>query len=308
MRVCRAAVTRSVPTRLAIAAVSALGLVALSGCAAASDEAAAPVPAVSEGDDASMAEMLDPCSRPNLTTVEPGALTFATVAAPAPPYFLTDQPADQLGLESALAYALAEQLGFRPAEVTWEIAEADQILSGEFVDYDVALGGFTDQTGRFPALEYSESYLQTQVDVVVESDPVRQALVGTGDADGPRIEDLRWGAEIQGPGRTWLSDRGWLDGGDIAQSFRGALGADAAAANTDARLIDEPTLTWLTEVEGRDLERLAYADAPQAAYALAMVAGNPLASCVNRAMGEMSSDGRIADLADEWLDSRNWDQ
>lgn len=308
MRACRVAVTKYVRARATLAAVAALAILGSAGCTASSDDSAAVVPDVAEPTDDSMEDMLDPCSRANLTTVEPGALTFVTPAAPAPPYFLTDQPADQQGLESVFAYALAEQLGFRSAEVTWEIVDATQILGGEFVDYDVAIGGFTDRGERFPAIEYSQPYFQSRVDVVVESDRVRAALVGTGDANGPRVEDLRWAAEIQGPGPEWLVERGWLAAAEVDVTFRGAEQADAAAASTDVRLIDEPTLTWLTEVVGRGAQPLAYADAPTAEYVLAMVAGNPLAACVDRALGEMSTDGRIVDLVDEWLDTRNWEQ
>jgi ABC-type amino acid transport substrate-binding protein len=87
--------------------------------------------------------MLDPCAKPNLTTVEPGALTFVTPEVPAPPYFQSEIPADRLGLDADFAYALAEQLGYRPGQVVWEFAPVEQIVQGEFVDFDVAVGGIT---------------------------------------------------------------------------------------------------------------------------------------------------------------------
>ncbi len=42
-------------------------------------------------------QCLDPCAKPNLTTVEPGAITFATSSVPTPPFFLTDDPSDREG-------------------------------------------------------------------------------------------------------------------------------------------------------------------------------------------------------------------
>ena len=123
------------------------GLVAalvLSGCSANGDEEIDRVQVEPQTNATVESVMLDPCAKPNLTTVEPGAITFVTPEVPAPPYFQSELPSDRLGLDADFAYELSEQLGYRPGQVVWEFAPLEQIVEGEFVDFDVALGGFTE--------------------------------------------------------------------------------------------------------------------------------------------------------------------
>ena len=260
-------------------------------------------------------DILDPCAKPNLTTVEPGALTFATPAGPIPPYFLTDEPSDQLGLESALAYVLAEQLGFRNQEVTWEVVPAEQVLTGEFTDFDIALGGFVARPDEFPIIDYSTPYLVTSVDVVATGDDVRGVLVGGAGStavatqeDAPRLTplDLRWTASVQGLGRPWLASQGWLSDRGLTIWARGGLEMIAAEDGTDVRIIDEPTQEWLTTIAEEEVSIVPGVTPPDAEYSLAMVAGNPLVACVERALGEMSETGQLQELMTTWLDPVLW--
>lgn len=260
-------------------------------------------------------DILDPCAKPNLTTVEPGALTFATPAGPIPPYFLTDEPSDQLGLESALAYVLAEQLGFRSQEVTWEVVPAEQVLTGEFTDFDIALGGFVARPDEFPIIDYSTPYLVTSVDVVATGDDVRGVLVGGAGStavatqeDAPRLTplDLRWTASVQGLGRPWLASQGWLSDRGLTIWARGGLEMIAAEDGTDVRIIDEPTQEWLTTIAEEEVSIVPGVTPPDAEYSLAMVAGNPLVACVERALGEMSETGQLQELTTTWLDPVMW--
>lgn len=116
----------------------------ISGCSVNPDDEFDLAPLQPQTDATVESVMLDPCAKPNLTTVEPGAITFVTSEVPAPPYFQSEIPGDRLGLDADFAYELAEQLGYRPGQVAWKFAPIEQIVQGEFVDFDVALGGFTE--------------------------------------------------------------------------------------------------------------------------------------------------------------------
>ena len=186
---CRAAVNDRVRRRDLVGAYVSVGVLLLSGCASASgQEPVAPTTEVGTNADV-LAPLLDPCAKPNLTTVEPGAITFVTSAVPAPPFFLTDDPSDREGFDADLAYSLAEVLGFRPGQVTWEYAPTGQILSGEFVDYDVALGGFTQTGSEGAPVAFSQAYVSIDSsllpDTAVESSP-----------DGGDFDDVSGVAEL----------------------------------------------------------------------------------------------------------------
>ena len=287
----------------------------LAACASSGDDGAALSLEPDPNPSTEAVDILDPCAKPNLTTVEPGALTFATPAGPMPPYFLTDEPSDQLGLESALAYVLAEQLGFRSQEVTWEVVPAEQVLTGEFTDFDIALGGFVARPDEFPIIDYSTPYLVTSVDVVATGDDVRGVLVGGAGStavatqeDAPRLTplDLRWTASVQGLGRPWLASQGWLSDRGLTIWARGGLEMIAAEDGTDVRIIDEPTQEWLTTIAEEEVSVVPGVTPPDAEYSLAMVAGNPLVACVERALGEMSETGQLQELTTTWLDPVLW--
>ena len=293
-----------------------IGAAALLAACASSGDGDAPLPV--EPDPSASVEavdILDPCAKPNLTTVEPGALTFVTSTGPTPPYFLTDEPSDQLGLESALAYVLAEQLGFRSQEVTWEVVPAEQVLTGEFTDFDIALGGFVARPDEFPIIDYSSPYLVTGTALVATGDDVRGVLVGGAGStaaatqeESPRLTplDLRWTASVQGLGRPWLASQGWLSDRGLTIWARGGLEMIAAEDGSDVRIIDEPTRQWLTAVAEEDVDVVPGVTPPDAQYSLAMVAGNPLVACVDRALGEMSETGQLQDLTTTWLDPVMW--
>jgi len=277
---------------------------ALVGCTAAGSGGAA-VPVVPDDDAEAELVVLDPCSKPNLTTVEPGALTFTTSLAPAPPFFLTDEPADREGFEAELAYALAEQLGFRPQEVTWELVPAQDVLTGTFLGYDIAIDGYVARPDEFPAIAYSSPYLETTTVLDVSGDQARRSLLGVNTEVPP--SSLRFASPVQGIGRPWLLGKGWIpEGGGLALWARTGLEMEQARETTDVRLMDEFTRQWLEAEAGAEITNVAGGEPPDVAFSFAMVGGNPLAACVDRALAEMVETGQLETIKATWLVPEAW--
>src|SRR5262245_16490343 len=61
------------------------------------------------------------CTPDQLQTVKAGTLTVATDKPAFPPYFEDDDPTNGRGFESAVAYAIADQLGFTQDQVEWVV-------------------------------------------------------------------------------------------------------------------------------------------------------------------------------------------
>ena len=295
-----------------VTALLGVGLI-LGGCASPAD-GADPTPAdasPAKDDGSSLAATLDPCAKPNLTTVEPGALTFATSAVPAPPYFLSDDPSDRLGLESDLAYSLAEQLGFRPGEVTWEFVPAEQVLSGEFTAFDLALGGYSAVDSDSSAVDFSQPYLTRDTVLLAQSDEVRQAIEGvpTDEDDGLEPRSLRWGSSAHRVDDRELLSRGW----DLSRvdSFVGAqelVTTGAAWSSADVVVTDDAHATWVQAIAGESPFLVSGVETPPLEYAFAVVKGNPLQPCIDRALGEMSEAGALDELKNRWLDPLTWNE
>ena len=232
-------------------------------------------------------------------------MTFATSAVPAPPYFLTDEPADRVGFEADLAYSLAEILGFRPGEVTWEFVPREQIESGEFTEFDVALGGYTGSDSAF--VTYTRPYLEADLVVLSDSpaaaETVRGAPAQSGDSDSART---RWASRGHDPLSLGLVDQAASD--DVV-SYDGAdqlVSGSSLRRSVDVVIADSWVESWLADVaEDRSLVDVGVT-AGATEYVMAVVTGNPLVPCVDRALEEMSETGSLAQLRTQWSDPAQW--
>src|SRR5215469_2593485 len=91
-----------------------------------------------------------------------GVLTVATDKPVYPPWFDNNNPASGKGYESAVAYAIAHQLGFKPAQVHWayEPFNASYAPGPKKFDFDVNEISYTPQ--RAKAVTFSNSYYDVQ--------------------------------------------------------------------------------------------------------------------------------------------------
>jgi polar amino acid transport system substrate-binding protein len=109
----------------------------------------------------------DKCSKENLTTRTPGVLTVATDSPAFPPYFEDNKPENGKGFESAVAYAIAKQLGFANADVKW----VKQPFNGSYApgpkrfDFDVNQISITPE--RSKAVDFSAPYFTAPQAIVV---------------------------------------------------------------------------------------------------------------------------------------------
>ena len=91
-----------------------------------------------------------------------GALTVATDKPVYPPWFESNNPANGKGYESAVAYAVAKQLGFKPSQVHWayEPFNASYAPGPKKFDFDINEISYTPQ--RATAVTFSNSYYDVQ--------------------------------------------------------------------------------------------------------------------------------------------------
>src|SRR5580658_3979516 len=87
-----------------------------------------------------------------------GELTVATDKPAYSPWFEDNNPANGKGYESAVAYAVAKQLGFKPSQVHWTYEPFnDSYAPGpKKFDFDINEISYTPQ--RATAVSFSKSY------------------------------------------------------------------------------------------------------------------------------------------------------
>ncbi|MDH4160303.1 MAG: transporter substrate-binding domain-containing protein, partial [Actinomycetota bacterium] len=128
---------------VAVAASALLSVTALAACA---QETTTPSP---------QATGVDACAPENLTLKNPGVLTVGTSKPAFPPYVIDDDPTNGKGLESALAYAVAEQLGFSADQVQWTFAPFAKLFQPGDKDYDFALNQISISPKRAQQVDFS---------------------------------------------------------------------------------------------------------------------------------------------------------
>jgi len=266
------------PARLT--ALAAVAVLALAACAPADD------PAGGTTDDGT------------LPTLTPGVLTFATSDPAYEPWVVGNDPASGEGFEAAVAYAVAEELGFAADQVEWVTASFDQIIAPGAKKFDVAVNQVSISDERRANLDFSSPYYTTSQAVVT--------LAGSAVADATTLAELQ-GARIGAMvGTTSLTAAQQIiapdanvsvfnDNDQVKQALTSGL--------VDAVVVDLPTALYITAAELDDGVLLG--QLPDSAggdeFGLVLDKGSALTSAVSAAVDALREDGTLADLEARWL-------
>lgn len=238
------------------------------------------------------------CTPDSLETVTAGTLTLSTSEPAFEPWMVENDPASGEGFESAVAYAVAEQLGYEADAVTWVRNPFEATIAPGPKDFDLAINQFSITDERRQAVDFTSGYYD-----------VRQAVVakeGSAAADAANLADLQdtlLGAQV---GTTSLASVE----ASIAPStdpliFNSNEEAKLALDNAqvDAIVVDLPTAFYLTAVEiegGVIVGQLPLTgDAEQLGFVLDL--DSPVTDCATQAVDALREDGTLEELATEWL-------
>ena len=136
------------------------------------------------------------CDKASLELHTAGTLTVGTDKPAYPPYFVDDDPANGKGFESAVAYAIADQLGFSKDEVEWIVVpfNASYAPGPKKFDFDVNQISITPQ--RAQQVDFSTPYYEA-----------KQAIRGAEGLRGGQRQLARGGRGGPGAERRPLSDQ-----------------------------------------------------------------------------------------------------
>ena len=262
-----------------IALIAALGLV-LAACATEGG---------SEGTTAS-------CAKDDLNLVQEGVLTIGTDEPSFPPWFDFDGgPSTGTGFESAVAYAIADELGFTPEEVEWIVVPFNNSFAPGEKDFDFDINQISITEERDEAVDFSDGYYN-----------VNQALLGFTDseiASATTIEDLkayRLGAQVGTTSLDFITDVIQPDIEPLVYDTNADAKAAFDAGQLDGLVLDLPTAFFVSavEIEGSSViaQFPASEDNPEQ-FGMLFEEGNPLRDCVNEALANVDLDA----IQQEWL-------
>ena len=118
-------------------------------------------------------------------------LTVATDKPAYPPYFEDDDPTNGEGFESAVAYAIAKQLGYPPAKVKWTVEPFNSSYAPGPKDFDFDVNEISITPPREKAVDFSSPYYTANQAVVALKDS--DAAKATSLAD---LQDAKIGVQI----------------------------------------------------------------------------------------------------------------
>lgn len=266
--------------RTTLAASAAAALLLLAGCAGASDPASS-----TAGADAGY--------------VTPGKLTFATGETAYEPYVLNDDPASGEGFEAAVAYAVAEKLGFAKEDVVWVRTSFESAIAPGPKNFDVNIQQYTITDERTQAVDFSTPYYEASQSVVA---------VKGGKADGVTdiagLKGLVLGAMTGSTSATTLEEA--IAPAAPAQYYSSNEDAVAAlkAGQIDAIVLDTPTAYVATVVPYIEnsfvVGQLPAAGVPDQ-WGIVLAKDSPLTARVSKAVDALRADGTLAALEQKWL-------
>ena len=209
-------------------------------------------------------------------------------------------PTSGKGFESAVAYAVAEELGYTGEAVRWTpVPFANSFAPGP-KEFDFYLSQVSYSPEREQGADLSDGYYFVNQAIVVNED---------GDfADAPTIADLK---EARFGAQTGTTSLRAIE--EVIQPTQEAMVYDSndaaiealGARQIDAIVVDLPTSTYITNVQTDDtvvvgqLEPLPGADPEY--FSLVLEKDSPLTDCVNEAIRALVDDGTLDNLVEQWL-------
>jgi polar amino acid transport system substrate-binding protein len=225
-----------------------------------------------------------------------GALTVATDNPVYTPWFVSNKPTNGQGYESAVAYAIAAQMGFKKSQVTWvtEPFSSSYAPGPKKFDFDINEISYTPQ--RAQAVTFSASYYDVQQAIV--------ALKGTAIVTKHTPAELKnylYGDQVGTTGLTYITNDIQPTAQPRVFDTLSEVSAALEAHRIDALVTDTPTAQYMASAQLKHAVLVAQFPSVGEHYGLLFHLGNPLVNCVNKAIAALKANGTLQRLQQKYL-------
>jgi polar amino acid transport system substrate-binding protein len=225
-----------------------------------------------------------------------GVLTVATDQPAYTPWFDNNQPSNGKGYESAVTYAIATQLGFSRSQVKWAYEPFDSSYAPGPKKFDFDINEISYSPQRATAVTFSNSYYDVQQAIVtLKGDPIITKHTAA------ELKTYLYGDQIGTTSLTYIND-------DIQPTQTPKVYntlADVQQALQDKQIqafvTDTPTAQYMASSEITGGVLVAQFPNADEHYGLLFAKGNPLVTCVNKAIATLTANGTLKQLQNEYL-------
>ena len=237
------------------------------------------------------------CSLAALPLVSSGELTVGADKPAFPPYIVDNDPTNGKGFESAVAYAIADELGFARADVAWIVVPFNSTFAPGAAKFDFDINQVSITPARQKQVDFSVPYYTTPQAVLVG-----KGSKYAGAKTFAELSNAQIGVQV---GTTSLDavqqvvkpskqPRVYNDSNDVVRALK--------SGQVDAIVIDLPTAFLLrdTEIDGSTI--VGQFSAPGGNdWGVVLKKGSGLTPCVDAAIGRLRDSGELQKITDRWI-------
>lgn len=241
----------------------------------------------------------DECTPDTMETVTDATLTIATDDPAYEPWFVDNDPTNGEGYESAVAYAIAEQLGYTAEQVAWVKVPFNKVVQPGPKEFDFDVNQVSITEARRKAVDFSSGYYDVVQAVITTKGSSIDGATGLAD-----LADAKLGAQVGTTSYTAITDQiqpseepAVFDTNDQAvQSLKNG--------QIDGIVVDLPTAYFMTAVQLDDgviVGQLPLPDGEPEQFGAVLAKDSPLTDCVSQAVDTLREDGVLDQIGQEWL-------
>jgi polar amino acid transport system substrate-binding protein len=242
-------------------------------------------------------EQASNCAKNQLELTTAGTLTVGTDKPAFPPYFVDDDPTNGKGFESAVAYAVGDQLGFAKGDVKWTVVPFNSSYAPGPKDFDFDINQISITPARAKAVDFSRPYYTAPQAVVAPKDSeladattfddFKDATIGV-QIGTTSLDAVR---EVMKPDQD---PKVFNDSNDVVTALK--------QGQVDAVVVDLPTAFYLTAAQVPSSKIVGQFSAPGGdSFGLLLEKDSELTPCVNEALASLESSGELKRITDKWM-------
>ncbi|MDW4909770.1 ABC transporter substrate-binding protein [Streptomyces sp. ADMS] len=276
--------------RRVVSAATVALLATAVGCAPQPEEESAATPTGTAG---------TTCAKGKLATETSGKLTIATDEPAYEPWFKDDKPANGEGFESAVAYAVAQQLGYDKADVVWQSVPFNKAFAPGEKTFDFDINQVSISAERKKAVDFSSGYYDVRQAVIALKSS--RAAKATSIAD---LKGLKLGAQVGTTSLNYINDVVKPAQEPAAYAKNDQAKSALQNGQVDAIVVDLPTAFYITAAEVTDAKIVGQFEnqggTPEQ-FGLVLDKGSALTPCVTTAVDALRKNGTLTSIEKQWL-------
>ncbi len=240
------------------------------------------------------------CTPAAMQTYTSGMLTIGTDTPAYPPYFENNDPTNGQGLESALAYAVADKLGFAKAAVKWTVVPFNSSYAPGPKKFDFDINQISITPDRAKVVDFSEGYYTVnQAVVTLKTSKIANAT------SLAELQSAKLGAQVGTTSLSFITD--YVKPGAQPYVYNDTNDAKKALATgqIDGIVVDLPTAYYITAAEidnSKIVGQFPAQEGPTSEqFGMLFAKGSPLVKCIDWALASLKSAGTLKTIQDQWL-------